>query len=545
MRRNTLKAIAAGLLVISSTKGALAQSITGTDILNLLVEEGILTEDAAEQLIDKVRRRNDAASSTGEQRMPATGGDEQRVRYVPGYIKEEIKEDVAQQVRGKVLEDVIAHAKTERWGIPNAQPDWTRMVQISGDARLRYQWDNFDEGNGTEQIFDLNEVNSSGGLAGNVRSDFVNVTEDNQRLRGRFRAMLKAKPTQGMEIGLRMVTGNEGNPVSANQTLGNYGQKWDVNLDLAYLKYTSLPKDIILQGGRIKNPFFHTDLVWDDDMTFEGVAGSWYPMRGDDLDDDFRQWDPFITIGAFPIQEINIAPVSADSASPPGDKWLYGGQIGTHFDWWDQSRLSIGLSYYSYENITGVVGASGSDLQEPTAPGFLQWGNLFYNIDTSLAANDKWALAAEYELAGLTLKYDYAGFSPHHVILTADAVKNIAFDIDELAARVGKDPDRFPERDFGYQLGVEVGWPNLDLRGNWRVSFVFRRLEGDAVLDAFADSDFLLGGTNARGYVLKGDYAIMDNVYTSLRWISASEIDADITRNVEIDRLFLDVGASF
>lgn len=528
-----------------SSSMALSQEITGTDILNLLVEEGVLTEDAADKLIDKVRQRNERASTAISERPVAPANGAQRVPYVPGYVKEEIKKDVAAEVRGQVLEDVVAHAKTERWGIPNAQPSWTDKVSFSGDGRIRYQWDQYDAGNEGQFIQDLNAVNAAGSLTDAGRDAYYQIVEDNHRLRARFRAMLKAKPTQGVELGLRLVTGNEGNPVSSNQTLGNYGEKWDANFDLAYLKYKNLTESVILQGGRIKNPFFHTDLVWDDDMTFEGLSGSWYLLRDDDMDEDFRQWDPFITLGVFPIQEIDVALLPNEVATAPKDKWLYAGQVGTHFDWWDQSRFSVGLAYYYYENITGARNSLGDDLQSSTASGFYQFGNMFYNIDNSVPGGELYALASEYEIANLTMSYDYAGLAPHHIVVTGDVVKNLAYDVDDVAPLIGRAPSVIPERDFGYQLGVQVGWPNLDLRGNWRVSFVFRRLEGDAVVDAFADSDFLLGGTNARGYILRADYALMDNVYTSLRWISASEIDADVTENVEVDHLFLDIGAEF
>jgi hypothetical protein len=143
------------------------------------------------------------------------------------------------------------------------------------------------------------------------------------------------------------------------------------------------------------------------------------------------------------------------------------------------------------------------------------------------------------------MSYDYAGFAPYRVVITGDAVKNLAFDSDEILARTGEPEGSLPERDEGYQFGVKVGWPKLDLRGNWNMSFVYRHLEGDAVLDAFSDSDFLLGGTNAKGYILRGDYALLDNVYASMRWLSAEEIDADVSESVAIDRLFIDLGATF
>ena len=539
--------LSAAIFFASNVAGA--QAISGTDILNLLVEEGVLTEDAAQKLIEKVRQRSERVADTQEQEIQPEP-DTVRVPYVPGYVKQEIQESVASDVRGKVLEDLISHAKTERWGVPNAQPSWTNRVKISGDMRLRYQADFYDDDNNGDNVFDINEVNDSGDSTsdGFLRRSQVNVNDDRHRLRARARLNIKAKPTQGMEVGMRLTTGNEGDPVSANQTLGGFNSKWDTNFDLAYLKYNNVVDSVTLVGGRFKNPFLHTDLVWDSDMTFQGLSGTWNFLRSDDLDEDERQWDPFITISAFPIDEVHLTSLPADAGVAPTerDKWLYAAQIGTHYDWWDQSRLSVGLAYYKYENISGVFNeVIDSDLQDPTASDFYQFGNWVYQIKNPSVGNTGevlFGLASEYELANFTVKYDYAGFSPYRVVVAGDIVQNLAFDAEEIGALTNQE---VPDRDTGYQLGVKFGWPNLDLRGNWRVSFDYRRLEGDAVLDAFADSDFLLGGTNAKGYILRGDYAVMDNVAATLRWVSAEEIDADIIDNILINRLFLDLQAKF
>ena len=543
---NQTRRMLLAILVAATSSASYSQEISGTDILNLLVEQGVLTQDAAQKLIEKVRMRNEKAAQIEEQKVPPAGG-EVRVPFVPGYVKKEIEHGVAAEVRGQVLEDIVAQARTERWNVPGSQPRWTDKIKITGDARLRAQADLYDSDNPAApgaDIYDLNTINDAGRRTG--RDQYINVVDDQYRLRGRFRLMMQAKPTEGVEIGMRLTTGNQGVPGSANQTLGNYGGKWDTNFDLAYIKYNDVAKSITLQGGKIKNPFLHTDLVWDDDLTFEGVAGIWNPLRSIDLEDDDRQWDPFVTLGAFPLQHVNVVRLPTDKQKSPGDKWLYAAQFGTHYKWWSQSELSVALSYYHYENITGTVNELNSDLQNATSAPYLQYGNAVYDISTTTDGTDElYGLASKYHLAGLTMVYDYAGFAPYHAIVTADYIKNIAFDSKEITDKTGDLPSDFPTRDVGYQFGVKVGWPNLNLRGNWDVSFVYRRLEGDAVVDAFADSDFLLGGTNARGYIIKGDYALMDDVYASLRWISAEELDTAVSNSVAVDRLFLDLGAKF
>ena len=65
----------------------------------------------------------------------------------------------------------------------------------------------------------------------------------------------------------------------------------------------------------------------------------------------------------------------------------------------------------------------------------------------------------------------------------------------------------------------------LTKRGNWQVYAAYKHLERDAVLDAFTDSDFHLGGTDAKGWLLGGSYALMENAWVNARWLSSDEID--------------------
>ena len=44
------------------------------------------------------------------------------------------------------------------------------------------------------------------------------------------------------------------------------------------------------------------------------------------------------------------------------------------------------------------------------------------------------------------------------------------------------------------------------------------------MLDAFADSDFHLGGTNAKGWTLGGGYTFGKNTSIGARWLSSDSI---------------------
>ena len=62
------------------------------------------------------------------------------------------------------------------------------------------------------------------------------------------------------------------------------------------------------------------------------------------------------------------------------------------------------------------------------------------------------------------------------------------------------------------------------------------------MIDAFADSDFGLGGTNLKGYFLGGNLALGENVWASARWMSANEVAG---APYAVDVLQVDLNAKF
>ena len=62
--------------------------------------------------------------------------------------------------------------------------------------------------------------------------------------------------------GVRLATyGDSGNPVSANQTLGDSDRAFAAFFDRVYISYK--PYDwLLFSGGKVANPFFRTDMVW-------------------------------------------------------------------------------------------------------------------------------------------------------------------------------------------------------------------------------------------------------------------------------------------
>ncbi|MDT8383291.1 MAG: putative porin [Gammaproteobacteria bacterium] len=509
-------------------------------------------QQAADSLVQQVLERAKQAQLDEEKSRPTVPEGSVRINYIPEFIREEIREQVRADLRADVVGDVLTQAKNERWGIPDALPAWVNKVSFKGDIRLRAQGDMFADGNVANTYVNLSEINASGGFYYAGPEAYLNTTEDRLRLRARARVGIDAKITQGVKAGFRLSTGNQKDPVSTNQTLGTYGNRYQVVWDQAYLKHDNYDLDayhwLTLIGGRMPSPWVSTDLVWDSDLAFEGIAATYRrSLRDVDslYDSDLNDRTLFMTIGAFPLQEVELT---------NKDKWLYGAQMGAEFIALNQSRFKIALAYYFFDNITGVrnkvVESSDYDY---TAPAYMQKGNVLFNIRNSADPDaELWALAAQYHELNLTLLYDLANFSPLHVVLAADVVKNIGYDRTEIEnTSLGvversqgwiESVGRTKERTLGYQLGVTVGWPRVTLPGNWNVSLFYKYLERDAVLDAMTDSDFHLGGTDAKGWILGGNYALEDNTWLSARWMTSDSIDGF---SMGVDTVQVDINAKF
>lgn len=463
-----------------------------------------------------------------------------RVPYLTETVKKEIRDQIRAELRADVLQDVLAQAKDQRWGVPGVLPEWIDRIRVKGDMRVREQSEFYDRDNASFGYYDYPTINrNGGGLA------FISTQEERHRLRERVRLGIDARVNNEVKAVMQLSTGSLTDPVSTNQTLGNTGQRSAAGFDLAYLQIDDEDADhypwLTLYLGRMKNPWLGTDLVWDADLAFDGLAATYRKnLRGSDslMEMSDRDRTLFISVGAFPIQEVALS---------QRDKWLFGAQVGSEFIFTSQSKLSFGLAYYDYVHIAGKMNDSQNSTSllqintDYTAPDFMQKGNTLFDIRDD--NSERWALASDYNLVDLTLVYDLARFAPYHIVMTGNYVRNIGYRINEIRRRTNDaTTNEIKARNKGYQAQLAFGWPLVLEPGTWRVSFTYKYLERDAVLDAFTDSDFHLGGTDAKGWILGGEYGLFENTWLTARWISTDAIDGP---PFGVDILQLDLNVRF
>jgi hypothetical protein len=203
--------------------------------------------------------------------------------------------------------------------------------------------------------------------------------------------------------------------------------------------------------------------------------------------------------------------------------------------------MRAALAYYDYHNIHGIPNPTlGSQIYDWTAPAFRQKGNTVFNIDNDAnAATNLFALASKFQVLNLTANVDLAYFEPFNIRLIGDYAKNLGFDQAEIRQRTGLTVEG---KTTAWRTGVLLGKPDIRAFKDWQVFLDYRYIGADSVLDAFADSDFNLGGTNAKGYTLGAQFGLDRNVWARLRWLSADEITGP---PLSIDVLQIDVNARF
>lgn len=491
---------------------------TTLNLVQALVQTGVLTQEKADELI-RSAQRTAASKVAAEQKREQEGAPKVvRVPYVPQHVRNEIKDELRQEV--------MAQAKGERWAAPGAMPEWISRIKLSGDLRLRQQWVQQDPDNGSyASVVDTNNLGTS---AESYKQ--INTTDDYQMSRLRLRLGLDAKLSDAVNVGLRLSTGSSGNPVSTNQTLGTGANRYSINVDNAWLKYQPLPW-LTASGGRMPNPWFSTDLVWDEDLAFEGLAASFRPAFGEST-------TGFLTLGVFPLETPDCS-LATDTDTCSRKKRIDGVQLGVEHAWSGGNRMKFGVAYYDFKNIAAERNPASDPTNKANVPKWAQKGNTIYNIRPDVGTPWVLGLAADFRELNVTGTLDVAAFDTARIVVTGDYVKNIGYDEKRMLERTGL--SREP-RTVGHYFGVLVGQPQIKRRGEWQASLGHKYLERDAVVDGYTDSDFHLGGTDAKGWIVGGSYGIDANTWLRLRWLTADAIDG---QPAAIDVLQLDLNARF
>ena len=558
--------LAVGMVIatlVGQAAAAPAPSENATiNLIRLLVEQGVLKQDKADKLIaqaqseaDQARRTASAPTAVAANGPAAAPGDV-RVQYVPAAVRD--------QIRDQVKAEVMATAKQENWAQPNTFPDWVSRVSFDGDIRLRDE-SRYYSGTNSNEIVDFAKLNNNGPYDVNPNSStslppLLNTREDRENLlRLRARLGMKAVIAPDWTAGIRIGTGSDNSPVSTTQTLGGGFGKKDIWLDQGYLTWKAT-NELTLTGGRFTNPFFSTDMLYSNELNFDGIAA----MFDHKLN---RDWGMFGTVGAFPIEYTNDTSSSNGFDKEESDnKWLFGAQIGANWAINASNRLKGALAYYRFDDIEGQrsspcepwAGAPGCD-SDGSRSAFMQKGNTVFllrditpnPLNPATTAQPQYVgLASEFNLLDLNFVWDSDLPEDFKLRSHANYVHNLGYDEGDMRKRAAGQIVNNLDSDGDIESGANAWMVQftlgsaLDMRkqGDWNLFAGYKYIQPDALPDGFNDSSFHLGGTNAKGYFLGGNYGLAKNVYATGRWLSS---EAVYGAPFDIDVLQLEINTRF
>jgi len=595
MRRNGYRLAGCGLaaMLLASGMPAAARAQTDPDLTSrlliaILVKKGVLSQSDANSILQEAQAAASAAQAAAATApqvttlVPAPGATRVATTEVPAapgtaptntvmvsstqtpdgtihvtYVPQVVRDQIAASVTTQMVAQQQAQGNTGYSQVP----DWVTRMHFYGDFRFRYEDDLFPAGNDTTGgLVNFNAINT--GAPYDVSPSNTNfppqldTNQDRSRFLVRTRLGVLADLGQGFDIGIRLATGENDSPVSENEVLGgapNGAQngdfsKYSVWIDRAFLSYTPPEYDdfaATFEAGRFDNPFFSTNMIWNDDIGFDGIAAS-ASYNG------YDSATPFLTAGLFPVYntDFNFA-TNQPSKYPSNNRWMYGVQAGTSYDFSDDYSAKIGLAEYLFTNIAGKLSSpclvfttadqcSTDDLR----PSFAQNGNTYMALrdivpTTGTGGNDNgtvnqyqyFGLASGFSELALTGEFDVNNFDPTDIWLVGEGVHNLAFNKNDIASKAvnnrgpsASSTGAFDGGSNGVYVNANIGSKQLTQRWDWNAMLGYKYIESDAVVDAFNDSDFGLGGTNLKGYIVGGSVALSKNVWIRLRYMSSDSI---------------------
>jgi hypothetical protein len=510
------------------------------NLVRALVEQKVLTPEKAQALL-RESGVDPALLGSAVPAPPATAP--QATEPTPPVVKVPyVPQTVRDQIRDEVKQEVLSQARAERWGEPGALPEWLNRFTLYGDVKIRFQSDRYDSGDDLVQIIDA--------AFGQPQGNTLDSTEARDRFRVRGRLGVEAKPSDTVQAGFRIVTNgpNEDpyNPTSEYFDVGQYGQRYGAQVDLAYIRWSALPW-LSWSGGRVANPYFATDLVWATDFTFDGTQVRLRPRLTE-------SWSSYTTLGAYYLESTSTAPGTASN-----NAWMYAAQTGAEAEWTDHSTLNLGAAYYYFENLEGKLNPAlpvGNNIFANTAVPFRKPGNTTFNIDFLSNPNGSpvYALASRFRLLDLIGRYELGTFEPMKIGLTGEFVRNLGFDSQEIGRRIGLAALALPQdrtgatalqrpRVIGYLAELKVGARDIVRRGDWQAFGGYRLLERDATVAEFTSADYRLGGTDQRSEYFGFGYGLANNTSLLARYVTAKSLD--LAPRYNIDTWLIDVQTKF
>lgn len=310
----------------------------------------------------------------------------------------------------------------------------------------------------------------------------------------------------------------------------NYGD--DLFVGRAFLKFS--PFDwLSIEGGKMPNPFVSTRMVWDPDISPEGLAEQFKYTIGSSggvltSGKDAKETksvaplggvtvDLFANFAQFIYQDVGFENTFNTGTGPFGevpnstDRWMLGWQLGAKVNFDKNTYFQIAPAFYQY---TGGGSSSAGPFNGDNALVILD-----KNADPALITFNQTGVN---DLAVLDIPVEF-GWRMWDVPFTlfGDFANN--FDAGTRAAKAGH-PDK--TEGIAYQLGASIGAAKK--KGDFEIRGWYQHSEQYALDQNIIDDDIFDGRLNMQGYFLQASYLFTDAASVILQYSHGSRIDENL-----------------
>ena len=348
-----------------------------------------------------------------------------------------------------------------------------QRISWFGDMRLRYEI--------VDRASDNSTANDADGHL------------DTDRARIRFRFGARAHVYEDLDFVFRLSTGGDTASTSGNTTLdGTFGNE-AISLNLAYGSWEFM-NGLIVQGGKVKNPFMKSEVVWDNDVNPEGLSQIYQQKLGD-------------TTLQFVAGQYIVEETDRKNNIDSDDVILLAWQAQLHQKT-KAGKFKFAVALYDYHHLTD----QGSAITKQLGSGDGQRNSQVTGTDVNTTNMQTLDFMADWSSPigskHGNLFYEYA------VNTSADAPagnNTIAQDLDT-----------------AWQLGFKFGDKRVKKAGQWQIKTLYRVVQQDAVFYALTDSSFHQGGTNAKGIEVGAKYAIRKGMQLGYTFFNTTNERGDV-----------------
>jgi len=380
-----------------------------------------------------------------------------------------LKTKEAEQIRAQIAKSG-SHSSAGKLDLDSS----VKSLALSGDVRVRYSYGSVKQGTGNDPV-------TPGPIASMTQRDGDSAHQTNYALRLRINADYKLSDDFFAGFGLRT---DENGANNDNSTMGNGFDNHGIGIHRAFLGWNPTP-GVSLIAGKQANPFYTTDLVWDEDINPSGFTQSINLNK---------------TLG---VSGIDLTLVSGQFVVADNDE-SQGGYPGANhvnrdaFLWQTQLVAGIDLGGAKLTIAPGYLSTNGAAVDNnPTSTGY----RYLNDVQVLLLPGD-----VSGEVAGIKAKFEW------------DFAYNFAG--RDRAIHNSSIPNPRSADKLAWLLGVRLG--ENKKKGDWSALVNYRRNPVGALPQGLGDNEFAFADfnetLNMQGFKIGAAYNVGDSATVGVNY---------------------------